>query len=103
VAIISPLTSNQINLAVEPPSQPGIASVSLSGTLLSIHATNGIPGDSYAVLASTNAALPLSQWQPVVRNGIFDGTGALNTSLQLSNTLSSNAPQQFFRIQMPSP
>jgi hypothetical protein len=103
VAIISTLISNQVNLAVEPPSQPGIAGVSLAGTLLTLSATNGIPGDSYAVLASTNAALPLSQWQPITRNGLLDATGALNTSIQLSNTLGANAPQQFFRIQMPSP
>jgi hypothetical protein len=103
VAFISTATTNQVNLMVAPPSQPAIASVSLTGTALNITATNGIPGISYGLLASTNAALPLSQWTPIIKNGLFDGSGNLNLSLQLSNTLSASASQQFFRIQMPSP
>jgi len=103
VAYISTATPNQVNLVVASPTQPRIASFGLSGTALNLSAINGLPGDSYAVLATTNVALPASQWTPVLTHGTFDGLGNASTSIQLSNTISASVSQQFFRIQMPSP
>lgn len=86
-----------------PPSIPRIIGFGLSGTTLNISGTNGTLGGSYEILASTNLGLPLAQWTPILSNAPFDGSGNFNTNFQLSGTLNSNAQQQFFTIQSPSP
>jgi hypothetical protein len=63
-----------------PPSTPRITHISLSGTALSLSATNGTPGGPWTLLQSTNVALPLSQWQ-TNRAGSFDGSGNLSTNI----------------------
>ena len=65
--------------ALWPPS-PHITSIGLSGTSLSISATNGTAGGSWTLLQSTNVALSLSQWQTNCA-GNFDGGGNLSTNL----------------------
>jgi hypothetical protein len=55
------------------------------------------------ILASTNVALPVSQWTPVIRNLVFNGSGTLSTNIDLTGTLNGYAAQQFFRLQSPSP
>ncbi len=56
-------TANAFVAAVFAPlSSPQITGISLSGTSLSISATNGAAGGSWTLLQSTNVALPLSQW-----------------------------------------
>jgi hypothetical protein len=59
---------------------PQITSISLSGTALSISATNGLPGGLWTILQSTNVALPLNQWQTNL-TGNFDGSGNLSTNI----------------------
>ncbi len=87
----STLTSDgTLRVAVVP--QPGISSTLLSGANLVISGTNGTPGLNYAVLTSTNVALPLASWTALVTN-VFDGNG------NFSYTNSSASPQQFFCIQ----
>jgi hypothetical protein len=64
-----------------PPSSPHITSIQVGGTGgLTLSATNGTPGGSWALLQSTNVALPLSQWQ-TNRTGTFDGSGNLSTNI----------------------
>jgi hypothetical protein len=65
--------------------------MNLSGTTLFISATNGTAGGTWALLQSTNLALPLSQWQT---NGIgsFDANGNLSTSI--TNTAKNQ--QEFY-------
>ncbi len=79
-----------LRVAVVP--QPVISSASLSGANLVISGTNGTPNLNYAILASTNVALPLASWTALVTNA-FDGSG------NFSYTNSVAAPKQFFRIQ----
>ena len=67
------------NLSLPPPI-PQITGMSLSGNWLSLAATNGTPGGSWALLQSTNLGLPLSQWQTNV-TGTFDSSGNLSTNL----------------------
>jgi hypothetical protein len=67
-------------VAVGPPPTPRVTHISLSGTALSISATNGLPGGSWELLQSTNVALPLSQWQTNIM-GTFDGSGNLSTNI----------------------
>jgi autotransporter-associated beta strand protein len=67
-----------------PPPQAHITGISLSGTTLTITATNGSASGQYVLLASTNVALPLAQWTPVLTNN-FDGSGNLNLSTNIVN------------------
>lgn len=101
----SPLSPNTGSLTTvnAPPSIPEIIGFSLSGTNLAISGTNGTIGGSYGILASTNLALPLAQWTPILSNAVFDGSGNFNTNFPLNSTLDSNAPRQYFIIQSPSP
>jgi hypothetical protein len=65
---------------VGPPSMPHITHIGLSGTSLSLSATNGTAGGSWELLQSTNVALSLSQWQTNLM-GNFDGSGNLSTNI----------------------
>ena len=108
VAYVSMFVTNQVNLVVATASTPTIASVGLTGAgaaaAVNLTATGGLPGNSYAVLASTNVALPLNQWSNVVAHGLFDALGHLSTSIQITNTPgTTNATQQYFTIEMPAP
>jgi hypothetical protein len=55
-------------------------SINLSGTTLSISATNGTVGGSWILLQSSDLTLPLSQWQTNL-TGNFDGSGNLSTNI----------------------
>ena len=62
------------------PLSPNITSIGLNGTGLSLAVTNGTPGGAWALLQSTNIALPLNQW-PTNLTGTFDDSGNLSTKL----------------------
>jgi hypothetical protein len=101
--LIDASTPGQIRLTVVNPRTPGITGFGLSGMTLTLGGTNGTLGGSYGILASTNLVLPSAQWKPILLNGMFDGSGNFNSSFDLSTTVNSNAPQQFFRLQSPTP
>lgn len=71
---------------------PVITGIGLSGTTLTISATNGSNGGQFVLLESTNVSLPLNQWLPVLTNN-FDGGGNLNLS---TNIVDPNNAQQFY-------
>jgi hypothetical protein len=48
------------------------------------------------VLTSTNVALPLNQWTPILTN-LFDGSGAFSAT----NSVSAGSPRQFYLLQVP--
>lgn len=75
------------------PPRPGISGFSLSGAKLVLEATNGLSGRTYYVLASTNVALALSQWQPAATNTLSTNG---NFTITISNTVIPAPPQQFF-------
>jgi hypothetical protein len=102
-AVIDASTPGQIRLTVVNPRTSRIVGFGLSGTTLTISGTNGTLGGSYGILASTNVALALAQWTPVYLSGLFDGSGDFSASFDLTNTLSPNAPQQFFMLESPTP
>jgi hypothetical protein len=80
---------------VPPPPQPAhFTNISVSGTTLSISATNGVSGGQYVLLGTTNIAKPLSQWTPILTNN-FNGSGNLNLS---TNIINPAVPQQFYLI-----
>lgn len=90
------LSGGSLNLVVASTgvSTPVINSVTVSGNNLVFSGTNGPAGHNYVVLTSTNLALPLNQWTPVVTNN-FSGTGTFT----VTNGMGLN--QQFFSIQVP--
>ena len=64
-----------------PASTPHITSIQLGAAGgLTISATNGKPGGSWALLQSTNVALPFNQWQTDA-TGTFDGSGNLSSNI----------------------
>jgi len=71
---------------------PRITGISALGTTLTITATNGAFGGQYVLLGSTNVALPLSQWTPLLTNN-FDGSGNLDLS---TNIINPSLPRQFY-------
>ena len=77
-------------------STPAISSLTLSLADLIVSGTNGVPNWSYYLLASTNVALPLTNWTPVA-TGLFDGTG----NFRLTNSLDLNVSQRFYLLQVP--
>jgi autotransporter-associated beta strand protein len=90
------VNGGSVNLVVSGGSSvPGISSVTLSGSSLSFSGTNGPDGGTYYVLASTNAALPLSQWASIATNH-FSATGAFSVTNDIGVS-----PRQFFSIQVP--
>ncbi|HUA67033.1 MAG TPA: hypothetical protein VMA13_00680, partial [Candidatus Saccharimonadales bacterium] len=75
-----------------PPPTPRITSVSLRGTTLNISATNGAYGGQYILLGTTNVAMALTNWTPLLTNN-FDGSGNLNLS---TNIINPAVPHEFF-------
>ena len=73
------LVTNGVLGVVSSPAIPVFTGITLSGMTLTLTATNGAVNGSYILLASTNVALPLAQWTPVMTNA-FDGSGNLNLS-----------------------
>lgn len=74
------ITSGELYLAVSSTAPPKFSAISLSGTTLSLSATNGSAGANVTLLQSTNLAIPLSQW---ITNRVLtlDGSGNINTNL----------------------
>jgi autotransporter-associated beta strand protein len=77
--------------------QPLISQFTVNTTLstATFMGTNGVPGGQYVVLTSTNVALPLASWTPLLTN-YFDNLG----NFSFTNSISTNA-QQFYILQSP--
>jgi len=73
-----------------------ITNFAVSGSSLTIEGLNGSAGGQYAVLASTNVALPVSQWTPIVTN-TFDSNG----DFSFTTNYNAAVPQQFFMLRAP--
>jgi hypothetical protein len=67
-----------------------------SGTNLILQGTNGLPGKSYYVRASTNLLLPAANW-PVVLTNPFDPLGNFN----FTNPMTPGQPKLFYLLQLP--
>jgi autotransporter-associated beta strand protein len=71
---------------------PTITGIKLSGTTLTISGANGTANGQYVLLGSTNLALPLNQWTPILTNS-FNGSGSFNLS---TNIVNPTQPQEFY-------
>jgi PKD repeat protein len=83
-------------LAMQPPAQPSIAGISLTGGNLVISGTNGVSGQTYYVLTATNLTQPRSQWLPVATN-VLNADG--NFTIIATNAVNPNVPQAFYMLQ----
>jgi hypothetical protein len=77
------------------PAVPGFNVSALSGTNLILNGTNGWPGQLYYLLASTNIALPRSQWIPIATNP-FDPSG----NFIFTNPANPSTPAFFYLLQL---
>jgi hypothetical protein len=77
------------------PSEPVITGIAVSGAMLNLTATNGPVSGQYVLLESTNLALPVAQWTPVLTNS-FDGNGDINLS---ANVVNPSNPEEFYVLQ----
>ena len=75
--------------------QPAITSITLSGTSLVITGTNGLAGEQYNVLTTTNLALPIANW-PVLSTGTFSAG-----NFSITNTVNSSVPRSFYMLRVP--
>ena len=74
------------------PPRPVITHIGVSGTTLTINATNGVANGQYILLQSTNLVKPLAQWTPVLTN-LFDSNGNLSLS---TNIINGGIPVEFY-------
>ena len=70
----------KVGNVVPPPPSPRLTFIQLSGTALTLCATNGTPGGIWTLLQSTNLARPLNHWETNT-TGSFDGSGSLSTTI----------------------
>ena len=70
--------------------------ISLAGTNAIISGMGGLSGEKYILLTSTNLALPMSQWTPLMTN-LLDGSG----SFKCTNAIEASMPAQLFRTVLP--
>jgi beta-galactosidase/beta-glucuronidase len=89
-------SADSSEIGVTPPTSPNFTAIALSGTTLTLSATNGTSGGDYRLLMTTNVALPLSQWTPVLTN-VFDSDGNLNLS---TNIVNPEEPERFYILQV---
>ena len=77
--------------------RPQLVSVNLSGANLVVSGTNGPGNGTYIVLASTNVALPLTSWTPVLTNQFNSGGSFVFT---FTNAVSPGMPQRFYVLRV---
>jgi hypothetical protein len=82
-------------LAFTPAASPVFGNLTMTGTNLVITGSGGPIAGNYCLLASTNLALPASQWTPIATNS-FDDSG----NFIFTNVLDPNSGQQFYRLQL---
>ena len=78
------------------PAPPRFGNLSLTSSNVTLNGSGGMATSNFFVLTSTNLALPLSNWTRLLTNQ-FDGDG----NFSVTNTLDANAPQNFYRLQLP--
>jgi len=73
-----------------------ITNFAVSGSSLTIEGVSGTTGGQYAVLASTDVTLPVSQWTPIVTNALDS-----NGNFSFTTNYNTAVPKQFFMVRTP--
>jgi hypothetical protein len=66
------------------------------GNQVMINAAGGLTGATYRILTSTNVAVPVAQWTPIVTNQ-FGASGVFS----YSHVIQPNVAAQYFRVVLP--
>ncbi len=90
------VTSSVAVLTVQVPTSPEVSSLTLTGTNLTIAGTNGTANATYYLLATTDLALPLTNWTLLATN-VLDAQG----NFVVTNGLNPDQPRQFYRLFLP--
>lgn len=95
VQVINPgsVVSSPYNFLVTTPPQPRITGINVLGGNIVLSGTNGTPGLTYSVLASTNLAQPLANWTSLGTN-----TFGLAGSFNWTNVMVAGKPRMFYII-----
>jgi autotransporter-associated beta strand protein len=104
ISLSSDTTEILLTLTSGPGTTPPPASVPptiqnlsiIDGNVVLTGTNNSGPGGTFHVLASTNIALPVTNWTAVT-NGTFDSSGNFNTT----NAIDAAEPQSFYILQVP--
>jgi len=75
---------------------PITQTIARNGNQIIINGTGGKAGTTYWILTTTNVALPIAQWTPIVTNQFSAGGG-----FSYANVIQPNTPAQFFRVIVP--
>jgi hypothetical protein len=75
---------------------PRIGALGLNAASFIFSGSNGVPGNIYYVIATTNLAQPVAQWATVSTN-LFDASGNFNCT----NSFSTRTPQKYYRLLVP--
>ena len=75
---------------------PRIGQMSLAGNAFIFSGSNGVPGNVYYVLASTNLSQPIANWTRALTN-TFDANG----NFGFTNNIIGGQPQVFYLLQVP--
>ena len=89
------LNSGVVSIVSQPTPPPHFNGNAEGGNNFIFSATNGVPDWAFYILASTNVAAPLNQWQPIATNN-FDSNG----NFIFTNSVDGNSPQQFYLLQL---
>jgi autotransporter-associated beta strand protein len=95
--LLNSAVNTSTTLTVGSPTMPTITSVGVTGMTLNLTATNATPNGPYVLLSTTNLALALTNWTPVLTNNA-DASGNINLS---TNVVNPAIPAEFFIIQNP--
>lgn len=95
ISLVSVIVTNAVIIPTIPPTITGFSLV--SGTNVTINATNGQSGGTYYLLGTTNLTTPRNQWLPVATNVILtNGSAANGFTFIGTNVIRTNNPQQFY-------
>lgn len=73
-----------------------IQTITRSGDQMIVNGVGGFVGATYRILSTTNVALPVAQWMPIVTNQF--GAGG---SFSYTNVIQPNTPGRYFRVAVP--
>ncbi len=83
-------------LSIAPATGPKITGIAVSGTTLTIMATNGADNGQYVLMETTNLLAPIV-WTPVLTNNF----GANGTISLTTNVINPGVPVEFYILQTP--
>ena len=92
------ISGGSLDLVVAPsaPAAPRITGISVSGTTLTISATNGTDGGQYVLMGTTSLNPPVV-WTPILTNN-FGVNGSINLS---TNVVNPSIRTEFYILQQP--